>query len=155
MCVNDGHVETSGAEAQLVYRPDESTLYSFQYSYADASGRIIKLIEGDQPVRYNERINEGTPNHTLSLLTSRVFSDGIQASLAYFYLSDITWGGDGDSLPSYSRWDAKITKSLAAVGDLAGKIGLLVQNLLDDEYTEFRDDNIYYRRVYLQLSLQL
>jgi iron complex outermembrane receptor protein len=129
-------------------------MVSLQYSYAEASGRIIRQIDGDQPVRYNEDIDEGTPDHTLSLLASQVFSGGIQFSLAYFYVSDISWGGDGDSLPSYSRWDAKIAKDFP-LGDYAGKLGLLVQNLLDDAYSEFRDENIFERRTYLQLSLQL
>jgi iron complex outermembrane receptor protein len=152
--VNDGHVDTTGVEIQATYRPVPRTLISMQYSYAEASGRLIRLIEGDQPVRYDESVDERTPDHTLTLLASHAFSSGTQLSLAYFYLSDISWGGDGSSLPSYSRWDTRITQNFP-VGDLAGKVSLLVQNLLDDEYREFREENVFDRRIYLQLSMQL
>jgi outer membrane receptor protein involved in Fe transport len=152
--VNDGYVDTLGAEAQFIYRPNHRTLFSFQYSYAQASGRIIRLIQNGQPVRYNERIDEGTPTHTLSLLTSHVFARGLQSSLEYFYVSDMEWGGDGNSLSSYSRWDVKIAKDLS-FADIGGKIALLIQNALNDEYFEFQDRNIFDRRTYLQLSMKI
>lgn len=152
--VNAGYVDTSGVELQLIYRQGHNTLISLQYGYADANGRIIKFIEDGQPVRYYDHMDERVPRDTLSLLCSHVFHGGVQASMAYFYLSDITWSGDGDSLPSYSRWDMKLVKELS-LGGLTAKLGLLVQNLLDDEYMEFRDDNLFGRRTYLQLSAQL
>ncbi|MGE0372657.1 MAG: TonB-dependent receptor plug domain-containing protein [Gammaproteobacteria bacterium] len=152
--VNDGYVDTAGAEIQVMYRPGRRTLLSLQYAYADAGGRILRVIEGDQPVRYNERINEATPAHTLSILSSHAFNGGIQASVAYFYLSATDWGGDGDSLPSYSRWDAKLAKRFS-LGGLEASISLLVQNLLDEEYAEFRDENIFDRRTYLQLGVKM
>lgn len=152
--VNDGYVDTAGAEFQVTYRPGRRTLISLQYAYADAGGRILRVIEGDQPVRYNERINEATPAHTLSILSSHAFNGGIQASAAYFYLSATDWGGDGDSLPSYSRWDAKLAKRFF-LGNLESSISLLVQNLMDEQYSEFRDENIFDRRTYLQLGVKI
>jgi iron complex outermembrane receptor protein len=152
--VNNGYVDIWGAEIQLVYRPSHRTLFSLQYSYAEASGRIIRIIQGGQPVRYNENIDEGTPTHTLSLLTSHVFSEGLQSSLEYFYVSAMEWGGDGSSLPSCRRLDVKISKNFS-FDSVAGKISLIMQNALDDEYMEFQVQNIFDRRAYLQLNMKL
>lgn len=152
--VNDGHVDTVGAEIQVIYRPTPRSLVLLQYGYAEAEGRIIRRIEGAQPVRYDEAIDERTPDHTLSLLASHAFAGGTQLGVAYFYVSDISWGGDGSSLPSYSRWDAKLAQVIT-VGRLTGKLSLLAQNLLDDEYEEFQNGNIFSRRIYLQFSMQL
>jgi outer membrane receptor protein involved in Fe transport len=152
--VNDGYVDIWGAETQLIYRPSHRTLLSLQYSYAEASGRIIRIIQDGQPVRYNENINEGTPTHTLSLLASHVFSKGLQSSLEYFYVRAMEWGGDGSSLPSYRRWDVKISKKFS-FDSITGKIGLIIQNALNDEYMEFQVQNIFDRRIYLQFSMKL
>ncbi len=152
--VNDGYVDTSGAEIQLMYRPARHSLLSFQYAYADADGRIIRLIEGDRPVRYNERIDAATPAHTVSVLSSHTFDNGFQASLAFFFLDATDWGGDGDDLPSYRRWDAKLLKKFL-LGGLESSIGVLVQNLLDEGYAEFQKENIFERRTYLQLGVRM
>lgn len=152
--VNDGHVDTAGAELQLMYRPGRDSLFSLQYAYAEASGRILRLIEGDQPVRYNERIDEATPAHTVSVLSSHAFDNGFQASLAFFFLSATSWGGDGDSLPSYRRWDAKLTRKFL-LGDLESSVSILVQNLLGEEYAEFQHENVFERRTYLQLGVRM
>lgn len=152
--VNDGYVDTSGAEVQLVYRPARNSLFSLQYAYTDAAGRLIRRIEGDQPVRYDESINNAVPAHTVSVLSSHGFDNGFQASVAFFYLSDMDWGGDGNYLPSYRRWDAKLTKKFL-LGGLESSVSILVQNLLDEEYAEFQEENIFDRRTYVQLGVRI
>ncbi|MCC6209238.1 MAG: TonB-dependent receptor [Gammaproteobacteria bacterium] len=152
--VNDGYTDTSGAEIQLIYHPGRNSLVTLQYAYADAAGRIIRQIEGSQPVRYDERINNAVPTHTFSMLSSHAFDSGFQASMAFFFLSDLDWGGDGNYLPSYRRWDAKLAKKFR-LGNLESNISVLVQNFLNEAYAEFQEENIFDRRTYLQLSVRM
>lgn len=149
--VNGGFIDTEGVEFQVRYFPRPYTFLSFQYSYANASGRIIKGIEGDTPTRYQQDVDRNTPLHSASALFSHRFAGGLSGSLAYFYVSDMTWEGDGDPVPKYYRWDARISK-VFPLWRGSGEISLVVQNFLDDAYLEFREENVFERRAFVQLS---
>lgn len=149
---NGGYIDTRGAEFQIRYYLRRHTLLAFQYSYAYSHGRVIKGIEGDTPIWFNENVDLNIPRHTASSLLNRSFPRGWSASLVYYYVSDMKWEGDGDEVPEYVRWDTRITKAFPLRYG-SGEISFIIQNLLDDEYVEFREENIFERRGFVQLSM--
>jgi hypothetical protein len=74
-------------------------------------------------------------------------------------MDNVRWRGEGSEVDSYTRVDLKLARDFG-FADTEGQLALIVQNLMDDEYHEFRDPdknardgNTFDRRVYLQLSL--
>lgn len=155
--INSGDTDVSGAEFQLRVRPAKGTLFSLQYAYASIEGVLLDVVNdflGDMvPVRYSRSVERSVPRHTVSALLSRKFNGSWHASLAYFHFSAADWLGDGQDLPRYNRWDARIGKGFSlrtATSDLS----LVIQNLMDDEYQDFRRQNYFDRRVYVQFRLR-
>jgi iron complex outermembrane recepter protein len=156
--INGGHADVSGAELQLRFMPDPRTLLSLQYGYVTIDGELIAGITGFndgaiEPTRIERTIERNTPRHTASALLSRGFSRDWQASVAWFHLSDIDWAGDGQFIRGYNRWDARLGKGFSP-GGVRGSLALIVQNLADREYSEFRRENVFDRRTYLQMKLR-
>lgn len=156
--INGGNADVSGAETQLRFRPDPRTILSLQYSYVTIDGEIMDVISGFNegnitPVRVHRTIEQSTPRHTASALLSRNFSRDWQISVAYFYLSDTDWAGDGQFVRGYNRWDARLGKGFS-LWNARGNLSLIVQNLSGREYAEFRRENVFERRAYLQLKLR-
>lgn len=146
---NGGQVDTAGAEAQVTYRPGRDTRLSLQYGYARTSGRYKGQ---NAPVEYRD-ISGQVPRDTFSALFSHHFPDHLDASLAYYSISEMEWAGDGDELPGYERLDVRLAQGFGR-GGRAGKAELIVQNLLD-EYPEFSEDNRFGMRGYLRVTLNL
>ena len=74
-------------------------------------------------------------------------------------MDNVRWRGEGSEVDRYTRVDLKLARDFG-LADTEGQLALIVQNLMDDEYHEFRDPdenardgNVFDRRVYLQLSL--
>ncbi|HKJ77464.1 MAG TPA: TonB-dependent receptor, partial [Gammaproteobacteria bacterium] len=146
---NAGRVDTVGAEAQITYRPGRDTRLSLQYGYARTTGRYKGQ---NNPVDYRD-ISGQVPTDTASALLSHRFPDHLDASLAYYTISEMEWAGDGDELPGYERLDVRLAQGLGRDGR-AGTAELIVQNLLD-EYPEFSEDNRFGMRGYLRVTFKL
>jgi len=93
------------------------------------------------------------PEHSYSLLTGYRFASGWESSVSISGTSAFTWFGDGTPLPSYTRIDARLAKQFK-IGSSLADVALIGQNLGGD-YLEFRDDNVFDTRAYLQFSLSL
>jgi iron complex outermembrane receptor protein len=61
------------------------------------------------------------------------------------------WLSEGDVTQAFTRWDARLARRWKWLGNEV-EAALVGQNLGED-YEEFRDTNIYSRRVYGSLSL--
>lgn len=71
------------------------------------------------------------------------------------------WLGEGGPVDAYTRLDAKLSKTISLSG-AAVTVQLIVQNLTNDPYQEFRDDGVFKkagnqfdRRGFLQVSLDI
>jgi hypothetical protein len=90
------------------------------------------------------------------MLGSHQFSNGFQLSLAYYFTDDMTWYGEGNPLPSYKRWDARIAKSFS-LNNSDAEVSLLVQSFNGDNYDFYNSSkytNIQERTAYLQFALE-
>ncbi len=156
--MNGAEADLRGAELQLHIRPSPRSLLALQYGYVSIEGTMTHRIEGfnDGAVTVtgvSSNIERNTPRHTASALASRKFTAGWQTSVGWFYLSDNDWAGDGDYLPGYRRWDARLGKDFM-LGDVRGNLALIAQNVADRAYSEFRHENRFDRRLFLQLRLR-
>jgi iron complex outermembrane receptor protein len=91
---------------------------------------------------------------------SQKFPRAWLGTLALFHLSDMEWLGEGGEVDGYTRLDLKVAKGFE-LGKADAELSLIAQNLLDDEYYEFReegysgrDGNLFERRVYVQFALR-
>jgi len=155
-----GGWDTSGFEAQLDYRPTRDTRLIGAYSWAKLSGKFASRADADGNLTsYTALDNDSVPRHTLSLLLSHRFKPQYSGSVALYHMSEVDWRGAGSFVDEYTRLDLKLVRDFGFGGN-SGQLALIVQNLMDDEYNEFRTPedsgtgNVFDRRAYLQLSLQ-
>ncbi len=139
------HWNINGLDSQIAWRPDHHDRVSLQYSYADADG--IRVRNPNDIATMKNRI----PRHTFSFLGSHSFASGITTSLAYYRMSPVKWLG-GKALNWYGRTDFRIGIPLHAA-HIDGEASFTVQNLFNQVYLEFQDNNRFERRVYFQIRL--
>ena len=154
-----GGWDTRGLDIQLDYRPRPDTRFIGAYSYAEIDGRVGYQLDDDDNIIRFDPLKDTAPRHTLSLLASHRLDNRWLGSLGIYYMDNVRWRGEGSEVDSYTRVDLKLARDFG-LGDTEGQLALIVQNLMDDEYHEFRDPeknardgNVFDRRVYLQLSL--
>jgi iron complex outermembrane receptor protein len=162
-----GSVDIDGAEVRLAYRPLPSTFISLQYAYANPRGIFIRSYSDDPSnaglgscpgppdaagfYQICDTFSKRTPEHSFSMLGSYKINPEWQVSLAAYSSSRFIWFGNGDRLPGYERFDARLARSFRTAKS-TGEVALIAQNIGGD-YLEFRDDNPFDTRVYLQFSL--
>jgi iron complex outermembrane receptor protein len=162
-----GEADIEGIEARLAYRPLPSTFISLQYAYARPKGIFTDSYRDDPSVaglgfcpgppdaagfyQICNSYSQRAPKHSTSLLGSYEINPRWQASLAVYTTSKFVWFGNGDRLPGYDRVDARIARKFRTENS-SGEVAFIVQNIGED-YLEFRDDNPFDTRAYLQFGL--
>jgi len=162
-----GDLDVNGIELALTYRPGPASFLTILYAYADPSGVFVSenTFDDGQPSEcphfpdaegFTEKCKDFSnyvPTQTYGLLGSYAFESGWEASLGIYGMSAMTWLGDGDAIPSYTRVDGRIARKFK-LGESKGDVALVMQNLGGD-YQEFRNENVFDTRAYLQFSLLL
>ena len=120
-----GGWDTEGLDVQLDYRPNDNTRLVGAYSYAEIDG------DTDKP------LDDTVPRHTLSMQLSHRFNPDWHGSLAVYHMDEVKWLGAGSEVDAYTRVDLKLSRNLS-LGEGDGQLSLIVHNLADDEYNEFR-----------------
>ena len=150
--VNGGDAIIKGIEGQVKYLYQPKTLFSVQLSYAEAEGKVLERMTPSGNT-YDD-LEDGVPEKTISVLGSHTFANDTQLSATYYYMDKVEWLGSGDEVDSYDRVDLKVRKGFK-LGSNQVNLSLIVQNALDDEYSEFVEKNIFERRTFLQLDFSL
>ncbi len=146
--INSGHLDINGMDAQLQYRPTPHTRLSLALSLAKANGkepRFPDLLEKTD-------LANDVPRTTLSIMLTHRFNDDIDASALYYYSSAFQWRGEGDPVDSYGRLDLNIKRQFNIGGNASGHIRFVVQNALNQPYDDFRPENRFGRRFYVELG---
>ncbi len=146
---NDGVLEVNGFEMQMKYQLAAKDFISVQYANIDVKSTLQRRIETTE---LWDRPSESAPEHTVSAILSHGFTHGFDASVAFYYVSEMHWLGDGDLLNSYQRWDLRLAKQ-GRIATNRYKAEILAQNI-GDNYETFRKENIFEPRLYLRLSLE-
>lgn len=151
--VNTGKLTTNGVETSLTYRPRKRTLLGFNWAYAKAKGSALDSFEyslDEADWRY-EDLSEDVPTHTYSVFGMHRLPGAVDVSALYSRVSAIKWLGDGDRLDAQDRLDLRLAKHFR-YATTNNTVALVVQNALD-EYLEFRDENVFDTRAYIELTL--
>lgn len=153
--LNAGKADIYGIELNAQYKPTHRDLLYLGYSYMHTKGKEIKRIK-EGAISYHTDINTHVPSHTFSVLGSHLFDNGIQISAVYYFTDAMTWSGEGDPIPSYSRLDTRIAKHFKFLNKEA-ELSLLVQGINRDNYDFFKGSrytNIQERSAFLKISMQ-
>ena len=101
------------------------------------------IVDNDLP--------ESAPRNTFSLLAHYSLGAGWNASVGVYRSGRMMWLNDGDVTQAYTRVDARLARQWKWQGREV-EAALVGQNLGED-YSEFREENLFSRRVYGSLSL--
>lgn len=141
---NLGTIDLQGGEFQVHWRPTSALDLSAQFA------RVF--IEADtRRENFNVDIPRSAPRNSWSLLGRYRFGGGWEASLFAQGNGGQKWLSEGDLVEAFTRIDARIARRWLWQGRELEAV-VVGQNLGDD-YTEFRDTNVFSRRVYAGLSL--
>lgn len=126
------------------YQPDAKTLIFGSYAWAKTKGSEPTRLDENGAMVDWQSLNDATPEHALALQARRRFGRGWSGALAVFHLDEMRWLGDGGPIDAYTRVDSKLGKRFR-LSDAEVNIELIVQNLANAPYQEFRDDSVYKR----------
>jgi outer membrane receptor protein involved in Fe transport len=123
-------------------------------------GEALDRVDATGAVTRVEPLDNTVPRNTFSALLSHRFDSRWTGSLAVYHLDEMRWRGEGSEVDDYTRVDLKLAHRLP-LGPGRAEVALIVHNLTDEVYNEFRipeetarDGNFFDRRAYLQLSLE-
>lgn len=152
---NSGGLSINGVETALTYRPRKRSLVGLNWAYARAKGTALDSFEyslNGTDWRY-EDIGEDVPTHAYSVFGMHRLPYQVDVSALYSRVSRMKWLGDGDRLGTQDRLDLRVAKHFQAGGG-EHSVALVFQNVLD-EYLEFRDENVFDTRAYVELTVGL
>ncbi|MCP4597839.1 TonB-dependent siderophore receptor [Neptuniibacter sp.] len=147
-----------GIEAQFKWESVASHQSSivFNYSYVDSEGswnRGYYPPETDRIVPLDSVV----PVHTASILLSTKPTPSSLIGLSHYYMDHVEWlEGFSDKVSgrtNYTRTDLKLSNTFTLNAESEFELSLIIQNLFDKEYGEFYANNLFERRVYLQMGL--
>ncbi len=143
---NLGNATIKGVETTANYQPLQDTRFILSHSYTKLKSTLPKLLP--------DQGNRTAPELIFSFLAIQNFPRGISSSLAYYYVSESDGLGSGRPIPAIRRLDLRL--ALAFGGrKMHGEIAVIVQNALhDNDYIDWRDDNIFEKRQYVSLDVQ-
>lgn len=141
---NLGSVDAQGGEIQLRWRPtsdlDVSARYARVFLTTTATDKALKR---DIPL--------SAPRHNWGLLASYRLAHGWETSVFVQRSAEQKWLTEGDMTQPFTRVDVRLARRWKWQGTDV-EAAVVGQNLGRD-YAEFRDTNVFSRRVYGSLSL--
>ena len=144
--VNVNHADIRGADMQVRWKPKRWLDLVMSYARVSISSTdLLKKPPNDRDIR------DSAPKNNFSGLAIFKLPDSWEASVGLYRVGVMKWMDDGDITRAYTRIDARVAKQLSLGGHPA-ELAVVGQNLGAD-YTEFRNDNIFDRRVYGSISL--
>lgn len=139
--VNKDSFNVRGGDLQLSWQPVPEVRVSAQYARA--------FIDADAAV--DKDLTPSAPRNTFSLLARYDFGQGWTASTGVYRSGYMRWLSEGDDTEAFTRVDVRLARGWTWQGHQL-EAALVGQNLGED-YSEFRAENIFSRRVYGSLSI--
>ncbi|OJW80249.1 MAG: hypothetical protein BGO62_15800 [Thiobacillus sp. 65-1402] len=130
-----------GGDLQLHWQPVSNLRLSAQYARA--------FIDAGPSV--DRDLARSAPRNSFSLLARYDLGQGWMASAGAYRSGRMKWLSEGDVTQAFTRWDARLARRWKWEGREV-ETALVGQNLGKD-YGEFREENVFSRRVYGSLSL--
>ena len=141
--INNNRATLRGVEAQLKYLLPTDAQLNLAYAYSRVSATDV-----------GAPLSLSVPKHNASLLVAQPLPGNFAVSMGYYRVTKLTWLGEGDSVPGYSRLDLGLTRSFRLANGAHGDISVMFQNILGD-YADFQIDNRFERRAFVKLGVNL
>jgi iron complex outermembrane recepter protein len=141
---NRGSVHSRGGEIQLRWRHVQVFDVSAHFAH-------VLLSDDFMDINVGKDIPQSAPRNSWGLLARFLPGDGWEGSLFVQQADDIKWLEDGDFTEGFTRVDVRVARRWKWQGNEL-EAALVGQNLGDD-YSEFRESNIFGRRVYGSFSV--
>jgi|KBSMisStandDraft_5_1062788.scaffolds.fasta_scaffold00769_11 Outer membrane receptor for ferrienterochelin and colicins len=140
--VNGDDVRQWGIEGQFVWRP-------FPQSSVAISATHLQADSDDRFGSYSE----SAPRNTLHVLMTQHFAETWDASLTFHQQSAYKPIGVPAVQQGFSRVDIRVARNFPFERGTA-EVALVVENLFDRHYTEFRPENFAERRAWLTVGVK-
>lgn len=151
--LNSGHAVVKGFETQLKWDMGKQTRVIYSLSHAKVRSK------NEDGMSYTNSV----PTNSQSLLISHRFTPSWSASLVGYQVGETHLPGADPGpddnrryfVDTYRRWDGRVAYSFRS-GTTSGELALIVQNLADAHYFEYRHDNEFPgRTAWINLKLDL
>lgn len=148
--VNEMNSQYRGLEVTLKssFENDKELVANFAHERAHSNIPIL------QP-GVKDALAESIPRNCASLLYSQRLGNDISFSASYYYQGAMQPFDRGpmDFQPAQRRTDIRLAKSFRLDKNLQGEAAWVVQNLFDNQYTEYISNNVFNRRSHFTFSL--
>lgn len=141
---NIGRIEARGGEVQLRWRPSPALDMNAWFARV-----FLSTITTDSNFRRD--IPLSAPRNSWGFLANYRLGKGWETSLGAWHNDVQKWLSEGDVTAAYTRVDMRLARHWKWQGREV-EAAVVGQNL-GDNYTEFRDTNVFSTRVYGSLSL--
>ncbi len=159
--VNDFSAEYRGLEATLKYQLSETgeLAANFAHELGSSNGPALAAA-GSRATRPSctwdkDVLSCSLPTNSASVLYSQHFSNEVSFSAGYYFQGSMQPidRGSVDFQPIQRRTDVRIAKGFSDMSGVKGNISLVVQNLFNQEYTDYVANSLNNRRAYATLTL--
>jgi iron complex outermembrane receptor protein len=140
---NSGSFTLRGGELQLNWQPTQAFRLSAEYARV-----FISTNSAFDEV--DEYVKDSVPRESGSLLARYNLGQGWAVSSGVYYSGRMIWLNGGESIPAFTRIDARLARSWTWQGHEV-EAAVVGQNLGED-YSEYRGENRFSRRVYGSLT---
>lgn len=140
---NLGTARSRGGELQLRWQPVDTLDVSAHYARVYLSANTARE-------NYNVDIPKSAPKNSWGLLANYRMSGGWETSLGVWRSDAVIWLTEGDITEAFTRIDVRLARRWKWQGTEV-EAAVVGQNLGED-YHEFRDTNLFSRRVYGSLN---
>jgi iron complex outermembrane receptor protein len=140
--VNGDDARQRGIEGQLSWRPSPPTWLILTASHL--------LTSSDDSL---DHYSSSAPRNTFHALLSHRFGERWESSLAIHQQSAFRASGLSEPLRAFCRVDGRVARELPFGGGSA-ELALSVENLFDNQYTEYRRDDVAGRRAWVTFSFK-
>ncbi|MBZ0067485.1 MAG: TonB-dependent receptor [Thiobacillus sp.] len=140
---NSGGLALRGGDLQVTWQPTQAFRLTAQYARV-----FISTSPGIDLV--DSQVKRSVPRESSSMLARYDLGHGWTASAGVYHSGRMYWLNGGESTPAFTRVDARLARRWVWLGREV-EAAVVGQNLGDD-YSEFRQENIFSRRVYGSLG---
>jgi iron complex outermembrane receptor protein len=141
---NSGSFTLRGGDLQLNWQPTQAFRLTAQYA---------RVFISTNPAfdEVDEYVKDSVPRESSSLLARYDLAQGWTASTGLYYSGRMIWLNGGELTPAFTRVDVRLARRWSWQGHEV-EAALVGQNLGED-YSEFRRENVFSRRVFGSLAL--
>jgi iron complex outermembrane receptor protein len=140
-----------GVEMAVKHSFNADAQMTFNYAHELSRSNVNALLPGS-----GDLLAGSTPLNTISALFSQALENNISYSVAYYQQGALQPfdRGPTDYQYMHKRVDTRLAKSFKNFLRMDGDVAWVIQNLFNDNYTEYVASNVFTRRTYVTLTLK-